>query len=118
MTFHAWPPGGQLVLGWAVGWALAQRQPPPPPPPASAPAPVAAPGRSGAEILGRPGIRTRYADPSGPAPSPGGEGLPTVKPAERPLIVPINESVDFAPSMEEGPYQRPTIRGLFRLDLE
>ena len=112
MTCHAWPLGGLLSLTWALAQGL------PTPPPAPAAAPLAAPGPSGAEILGRPGIRTRYADPSGPAPSPGGAAVPTPSPAERPLVVPINESVDFTPSMEQGPFQRPTIRGLFRWDLQ
>lgn len=113
MSCHAWPVGGLIAL---IG-ALAQG--PSPPPPSALPAPAhAAPVRSGEETLGRPGIRTRYADPSGPAPSPGGQGLPAARPPDRPLTVPINESVDFAPTMEEGPFQRPTIRGLFRWDLQ
>ncbi|WP_216905014.1 hypothetical protein [Synechococcus sp. CCY 9618] len=74
--------------------------------------------RSGAEILGRPGIRTRYADPAGPPPSPAGVGVPGTTPPARPLTIPLNDSVEFAPSMEEGPFQRPTIRGLFRWDLQ
>jgi hypothetical protein len=115
MTSHAWPVGGLVALGGALA------QVPPPTPPALSPASVrapAAPSRSGAEILGRPGIRTRYADPAGPAPPPGAAGLPAASPPEPPLTIPLSESVQFAPSMEEGPFQQPTIRGLFRWDLE
>jgi hypothetical protein len=115
MTCHAWPVGGLVVLGGALA------QVPPPPPPALSPAPVrapATPSRSGAEILGRPGIRTRYADPAAAPPIPTSPRLVSPRPPDRPLTVPINQSVEFAPSMEEGPFQQPTIRGLFRWDLQ
>ncbi len=113
MSCHAcWPVGGLIALGGVLA------QVPPQPPPPEAPPAQTTPARSGAEILGRPGIRTRYADPSAPAPSSGGAGLADPSPPDPPLTVPINESVDFAPTMEQGPFQRPTIRGLFRWDLE
>jgi hypothetical protein len=112
MSCHAWLVGGLIAL---VG-DLAQGPPPPPPLPTQQPAQPAA--RSGAEILGRPGIRTRYVDPSGPAPTAGGKTLPAVGPPARPLTVPVNERVDFTPTMEEGPFQQPTLRGLFRWDLQ
>ncbi len=93
--------GGVLLLGTL----LAQATPPPPPP-------------SGAAILGSPGIRTRYADPSRPPPAPAARALPLNDPPARPLSVPVSDSVRFQPSMEEGPFARPTLRGLFRWDLE
>ncbi|MCP9859599.1 MULTISPECIES: hypothetical protein [unclassified Cyanobium] len=108
MSCHAWLVGGLVTLAGD----LAQGLPPPPPIP---PQPAT---RSGAEILGRPGIRTRYVDPSGPAPSAGSKTLPAVGPPARPLTVPVNERVDFTPTMEEGPFQQPTLRGLFRWDLQ
>ena len=106
MSSQAWLMGGLVVLRGALAQA-----PPGPPPPVPA-------ARSGAEILGRPGIRTRYADPASPTPSAGGQRLPAVGPPQRPLTVPINEAVDFAPTMEQGPFQEPTLRGLFRWDLQ
>ena len=108
MSCHAWLVGGLVTFAGDLAQVL-------PPPPPIQPQPAT---RSGAEILGRPGIRTRYADPSGPAPSAGGQKLPAVDPPQRPLAVPINETVDFTPTMEEGPFQRPTLRGLFRWDLQ
>jgi len=93
--------GGVLILGHL----LAQATAPPPP-------------TSGAAILGSPGIRTRYADPSRPPPPPTARALPVNDPPARPLSVPVSESVRFQPSMEEGPFARPTLRGLFRWDLE
>jgi hypothetical protein len=108
MSCQAWLVAGLIALAGD----LAQALPPPPPIP---PQPAA---RSGAQLLGRPGIRTRYVDPSGPAPSAGGQKLPTVDPPQPPLAVPVNERVDFTPTMEEGPFQRPTLRGLFRWDLQ
>jgi hypothetical protein len=112
MACQTWLVGGLIVLHGA----LAQLPPgPPPPPPVSSQPPP--PARSGAEILGRPGIRTRYADPSGPAPKAGAKTLPAVSPPDRPLTVPVNETVDFTPSMEQGPFQEPMLRGLFRWDL-
>lgn len=117
MASHTWLVAGLIALPGA----LAQVPAGPPPPPPVAPAPVereAAPTRSGAKILGSPGIRTRYADPSGPAPTAGAKTLPAVGPPERPLTVPVNERVDFTPTMEEGPFQQPTWRGLFRWDLQ
>ncbi len=105
MASHTWLAAGLIALPGA----LAQAPPGLPP---------VAPTRSGAEILGRPGIRTRYVDPSGPAPTAGSKTLPAVGPPERPLTVPVNERVDFTPTMEEGPFQRPTLRGLFRWDLQ
>jgi hypothetical protein len=126
MACHSWLIGG--LVGGLIGGlialpgAFAQVPPGPPPPlPPVAPAPVereAPPARSGAKILGSPGIRTRYADPDGPAPSAGGKTLPAVGPPARPLAVPVNERVDFTPTMEEGPFQQPTLRGLFRWDLQ
>ncbi|MEA5413269.1 hypothetical protein VB737_16010, partial [Synechococcus sp. BA-120 BA3] len=77
-----------------------------------------APARPGAGPLGRPGIRTRSGDPGGPSPEAGAKTLPAVGPPERPLTVPVNERVDFTPTMEEGPFQQPTLRGLFRWDLQ
>ena len=109
MACHSWLVAGLIVLPGA----LAQLPPGPPPP-----LPPVAPARSGAEILGRPGIRTRYGDPGGPSPEAGAKTLPAVGPPERPLTVPVNERVDFTPTMEEGPFQQPTLRGLFRLDLQ
>ncbi|MCP9935438.1 hypothetical protein KBZ08_16120 [Cyanobium sp. Candia 9D4] len=109
MACHTWLVAGLITLPGAL--AQASPGPPPPPPPVS-------PARSGAEILGRPGIRTRYGDPGGPSPAVGGQGLPSVGPPERPLTVPVNERVDFTPTMEEGPFQQPTLRGLFRWDLQ
>ncbi len=106
MACHTWLAGGLITLAGA----LAQVPPGPPPP--------LPPARSGAEILGRPGIRTRYGDPGGPSPAAGAKTLPAVGPPERPLTVPVNERVDFTPTMEEGPFQRPTLRGLFRWDLQ
>jgi hypothetical protein len=114
MSCHAWLVGGLVALGGD----LAQGPPPPPPIPAQIPSQPQPPARSGAEILGRPGIRTRYVDPGGPAPSAGSQGLPAVGPPRRPLTVPVNETVDFAPTMEQGPFQEPTLRGLFRWDLQ
>jgi hypothetical protein len=117
MACHTWLVAGLITLPGA----LAQAPPGPPPPlPPLAPAPVGreAPPRSGAEILGRPGIRTRYGDPGGTAPAAGAGTLPAVGPPERPLTVPVNERVDFTPTMEEGPFQQPTLRGLFRWDLQ
>jgi len=112
MSCHAWLVGGLIALAGD----LAQGPPPPPPiSPQQQPPPAV---RSGAEILGRPGIRTRYVDPSGPAPTAGAKTLPAVGPPARPLTVPVNERVDFAPTMEEGPFQQPTWRGLFRWDLQ
>jgi hypothetical protein len=112
MSCHAWLVGGLIAL---IG-DLAQAPPPPPPLPAQ---PVAEPAaRSGAELLGRPGIRTRYVDPRGPAPTAGAKTLPAVGPPARPLTVPVNERVDFTPTMEQGPFQQPTLRGLFRWDLQ
>jgi hypothetical protein len=73
---------------------------------------------SGAGILGSPGIRTRYADPSRPPPPLPAQALPAKGPSVRPLSVPVNESVQFQPTMEEGPFARPTLRGMFRWDLE
>ncbi len=113
MSCHAWLVGGLAALGGA----LAQGPTPPPPIPPEIPA-QSKPARSGAEILGRPGIRTRYVDPSGPVQSAGSQGLPAVGPPQRPLTVPVNETVDFAPTMEQGPFQEPTLRGLFRWDLQ
>jgi hypothetical protein len=126
MAGHTWLTGrliGGLIGGLiALPGARAQVPPgPPPPPPPVAPAPGeqgAPPVRSGAKILGSPGIRTRYVDPGGPAPTAGGKTLPAVEPPPRPLTVPVNERVDFTPTMEEGPFQQPTLRGLFRWDLQ
>ena len=109
MACHSWLVAGLIVLPGA----LAQLPPGPPPP-----LPPVAPARSGAEILGRPGIRTRYGYPGGPSPEAGAKTLPAVGPPERPLTVPVNERVDFTPTMEEGPFQQPTLRGLFRWDLQ
>ncbi|WP_216923163.1 hypothetical protein [Synechococcus sp. CCAP 1479/9] len=106
MASHTWLVAGLIALPGA----LAQVPPGPPPP--------LPPARSGAEILGSPGIRTRYADPRGPAPTAGAKTLPAVGPPARPLTVPVNERVDFTPTMEEGPFQQPTLRGLFRWDLQ
>ncbi len=106
MSCHAWLVGGLIALAGD----LAQGPPPPLQPQPAVP--------SGAKILGSPGIRTRYADPSGPAPTAGGKTLPAVGPPARPLTVPVNERVDFTPTMEEGPFQQPTLRGLFRWDLQ
>ncbi|MBW4530935.1 MAG: hypothetical protein KME02_09645 [Aphanothece saxicola GSE-SYN-MK-01-06B] len=112
MSCQAWLVGGLIALAGD----LAQGPPTPPPlPPERPPQPAV---RSGAEILGRPGIRTRYVDPSGPAPTAGAKTLPAVGPPARPLTVPVNERVDFTPTMEEGPFQQPTLRGLFRWDLQ
>ena len=114
MACHTWLVGGLVVLHGA----LAQVPPgPPPPPPDSSQQPPQPAARSGAEILGRPGIRTRYADPSGPEPKAGAKTLPAVGPPERPLTVPVNKTVDFTPTMEQGPFQEPMLRGLFRWDL-
>ncbi|MCT0206691.1 hypothetical protein [Synechococcus sp. CS-1332] len=109
MSCHAWLVGGLIALTGDLAQA------PPPPPPPSQPQ---QPARSGAEILGRPGIRTRYVDPSGPPPTAGAKTMPAVGPPSRPLTVPVNKSVDFAPTMEQGPFQQPTLRGLFRWDLQ
>lgn len=115
MASHTWLVAGMIALPGA----LAQVPPGPPPPLPPDPAERgAAPARSGAEILGSPGIRTRYVNPSGPAPAAGAKTLPAVGPPERPLTVPVNERVDFTPTMEEGPFQQPTLRGLFRWDLQ
>ncbi|MEA5414853.1 hypothetical protein [Synechococcus sp. BA-132 BA5] len=103
MSCHAWLVGGLVALAGDLA-----QGPPLPPQPAA---------RSGAQILGLPGIRTRYVDPSGPPPSAGSQGLPAVTPPQRPLAVPVNETVDFAPTMEQGPFQEPTLRGLLRWDL-
>lgn len=114
MACHTWLATGLIALPGALSQAL-------PPPPPLAPAPMergAPPVRSGAEILGRPGIRTRYVDPGSPGPTAGSKTLPAVGPPERPLTVPVNERVDFTPTMEEGPFQEPTLRGLFRWDLQ
>lgn len=106
-----------LLLVGAVDPAAAAPPVPPAPPPSPAFTPASAPAGSGARILGSPGIRTRYADPAAPAPPPAVQRLPSAGPAATPLSVPINSSVDFTPTMEEGPFQQPTIRGLFRWDL-
>ena len=113
MACHTWLLGGLIALHGALA-----QVPPGPPPPVSSQQPPQPAARSGAEILGRPGIRTRYADPSGPAPTAGAKTLPAVGPPERPLTVPVNERVDFTPTMEQGPFQQPTLRGLFRWDLQ
>jgi hypothetical protein len=113
MSCHAWLVGGLIALTGDLAQA-----PPPPPPPGSPQQPPQPAARSGAEILGSPGIRTRYGDPGGTAPAAGAGTLPAVGPPERPLTVPVNERVEFTPTMEEGPFQQPTLRGLFRWDLQ
>jgi len=113
MACHSWLVAGLITLRGALAQVPPGPPPPLPPDPAERGAP---PARSGAEILGRPGIRTRYGDPGGPAPA--AKTLPAVGPPERPLTVPVNERVDFTPTMEEGPFQQPTLRGLFRWDLQ
>jgi len=120
MAFPGWLVGGRLlIVGLLAQSPSAPPTPPPAPPPSSsAVSPAHTPAGSGARLLGTPGIRTRYADPAAPAPTPAAQRLPSAGLPAAPLSVPLNRSLEFTPTMEEGPFQRPTIRGLLRWDLQ